>query len=67
MEQQNKVLETKWKLLQEQTVASSDIEPRLKSYVARLQKQLDNLNNDKQKLDMENEIMYKNVDDYRTK
>ncbi|XP_071332632.1 intermediate filament protein ON3-like [Trachinotus anak] len=67
LEQQNKMLETKWKLLQEQTAAPSNIEPMLKSYIANLQRQLEFLNNDKQRLDMENHVMHKNVNDYKTK
>lgn len=67
MEQQNKMLETKWNLLQGQSAVSSNIEPMQKSYIAKLQKHLDLLNNDKQKLNMEYEIMYKSVDDYKTK
>lgn len=67
LEQQNKVLETKWKLVQGQTASSSNVEPMLKSYIANLQKQLEFLNNDKRRLDMENDVMHKNVDDYKTK
>lgn len=67
LEQQNKMLETKWKLLQGQTAASSNIEPMLKSYITSLQKQLEFINNDKHRLDMENDVMHKNVNDYKTK
>ncbi|XP_074536883.1 intermediate filament protein ON3-like [Halichoeres trimaculatus] len=67
LEQQNKMLETKWKLLQGQTAATSDVEPMLKSYITGLQKHLEFLKNDKQRLDMENNVMHKNVDDYKTK
>ncbi|XP_041655395.1 keratin, type II cytoskeletal 8-like [Cheilinus undulatus] len=67
LEQQNRMLDTKWKLLQGQTEASSNVEPMLKSYIASLQRQLELLNNDKQRLDMENSVMHKNVDDYKTK
>ncbi|XP_044067777.1 intermediate filament protein ON3-like isoform X2 [Siniperca chuatsi] len=67
LEQQNKVLETKWKLLQGQAASSSNIEPMLKSYIANLQRQLDCINNDKHRLDMEKNVMHKQVDDYKTK
>lgn len=67
LEQQNKMLETKWKLVQGQTATSSTVEPMLKSYIANLQRQLEFLNNDKHRLDMENDVMHKNVDDYKTK
>ncbi|XP_034732339.1 keratin, type II cytoskeletal 8-like [Etheostoma cragini] len=67
LEQQNKMLETKWKLLQGQTATSSNVEPMLRAYISNLQRQLESLNNDKQKLDMESNAMHKNVDDYKTK
>lgn len=67
LEQQNKMLDTKWKMLQQQTTATSNTEPMLKSYIANLQKQLELLTNDKQRLDMENGIMHKHVDDFKTK
>uniref|UniRef100_UPI0037E72FEE intermediate filament protein ON3-like n=1 Tax=Semicossyphus pulcher TaxID=241346 RepID=UPI0037E72FEE len=67
LEQQNKMLDTKWKLLQGQTEASSSVEPMLKSYITSLQRQLECLTNDKQRLDMENNVMHKNVEDYKTK
>lgn len=67
LEQQNKMLETKWKLLEGQTAASSDIEPMLKSYISNLERELEFIKNDKQRLDMENNVMHKHVDDYKTK
>nr|XP_046254163.1 intermediate filament protein ON3 [Scatophagus argus] len=67
LEQQNKMLETKWKLLQQQTATSSNVEPMLKTYITNLQRQLDFLNNDKHRLDMENNVMHKHVEDYKTK
>ncbi|KAM4610058.1 keratin, type II cytoskeletal 8-like isoform 2-T2 [Polymixia lowei] len=67
LEQQNKMLETKWNLLKEQTAASSDIEPMLKAYIAKLQRQLDAITNDRGRLDMENNALHKNVDTYKTK
>ncbi|XP_071374529.1 keratin, type II cytoskeletal 8 [Centroberyx affinis] len=67
LEQQNKMLETKWKLLQEQTASASNVEPMLKAYIANLQRQLDVVSGDKNRLDMENNVMHKNVDDYKTK
>lgn len=67
LEQQNKMLETKWKVLQGQAASASNVEPMLKSYIANLQKQLEFLNNDKHRLDMENSVMHKHVDDYKTK
>ncbi|KAK9514818.1 hypothetical protein VZT92_025505 [Zoarces viviparus] len=67
LEQQNKLLETKWKLLQGQTTASSSVEPMLKSYIANLHSQLEFITNDKHRLDMESSVAHRSVDDYKTK
>ncbi|XP_056896893.1 keratin, type II cytoskeletal 8-like isoform X2 [Takifugu flavidus] len=67
LEQQNKMLETKWKLLQQETATPSEVEPMLKAYVASLQRQLDCITSDKRRLDMENSAMHKNVNDNKTK
>lgn len=61
------MLDTKWKLLQEQTSGPADVEPLLKSYITNLQRQLDFLTNDKNRLDMENGVMHSNVNDYKTR
>ncbi|KAL3064442.1 hypothetical protein OYC64_000663 [Pagothenia borchgrevinki] len=68
LEQQNKMMETKWNMMQGQTTASSSssVEPMLKSYIASLQQHLDFLNNDKHRLDMENNVMHKSVNDSKT-
>ncbi|CAL8251550.1 unnamed protein product [Arctogadus glacialis] len=65
LEQQNKMLETKWKLLSEQSDEESKLEPMLKGYVANLQRQLDTIGNDKERLCQENDVMHKYVDDYK--
>uniref|UniRef100_A0A8C6TYZ3 Si:dkey-222n6.2 n=1 Tax=Neogobius melanostomus TaxID=47308 RepID=A0A8C6TYZ3_9GOBI len=67
LEQQNKMLETKWTLLKGQTQDASKIEPMLKAYITSLQQKLEFMKNDKLKLEMENEVMRKNVDSYKTK
>ncbi|XP_072223228.1 keratin, type II cytoskeletal 8 [Leuresthes tenuis] len=67
LEKENKMLETKWKLMQSQTSASSNIEPMLKAYIATLQRQLDVIGKDKQRLQADNSEMHKQVDDYKTK
>ncbi|XP_008317659.1 keratin, type II cytoskeletal 8-like [Cynoglossus semilaevis] len=61
------MLETKWSVLKEQTDAASNIEPMLKSYILGLEQQLDFHNQEKQRLDMENSVMHKNVDDYKNR
>ncbi|XP_041859256.1 keratin, type II cytoskeletal 8-like [Melanotaenia boesemani] len=67
LEQQNKMLETKWKLLQEQTSAPANTEPMLKAYIANLQRQLELHTDDKNRLDVKCIAMHKQVDDYKTK
>lgn len=65
LEQQNKMLETKWKLLQDQTASTSNAEPLLRAYIANMQRQLEFLNTDKNRLDMENGAMHANVNNYK--
>ncbi|XP_038867479.1 keratin, type II cytoskeletal 8-like [Salvelinus namaycush] len=67
LEQQNKMLETKWKLMQDQTTGPSDMEPMFQTYIKNLQRQLDQINNDKDRLDMENRNMHHNVEDFKSK
>jgi len=67
LEQQNKMLETKWNLLQQQTSAASAVDPMMKQYISNLQRQLEFISNDKNRLNTENNVMHKTVDDYRKK
>lgn len=67
LEQQNKMLETKWKLLQEQTTSKSNIESMFEAYIANLRKQLDNLGNEKFKLESELHQTTGQVEDYKNK
>ncbi|CAB1424208.1 unnamed protein product [Pleuronectes platessa] len=67
LEQQNKMLETKWQMLQKQTTASSNIEPMLRSFISSLERQLEGVSNEKLRLDMDNLVMHKSVDDYKTR
>ncbi|XP_076860093.1 intermediate filament protein ON3 isoform X2 [Brachyhypopomus gauderio] len=53
LEQQNKILETKWQLMQDETRASSDLEPAMKAYITTLQAQLHGLEREKDKWDSE--------------
>ncbi|XP_066499539.1 intermediate filament protein ON3 [Hoplias malabaricus] len=53
LEQENKRLETKWNLLQEETHSDSRLEPMIKSYIRSLQAQLDAISRDKDRLDTE--------------
>ncbi|XP_006203085.2 keratin, type II cytoskeletal 4 [Vicugna pacos] len=69
LEQQNKVLETKWKLLQQQktTTSSKNLEPFFETYISALRKQLDSLANDKGRLQSELKIMQDSVEDFKAK
>ncbi|KAK1801116.1 hypothetical protein P4O66_022816 [Electrophorus voltai] len=51
--QQNKMLETKWHLLQDETQAASPLEPIMKSYITNLQAQLHSLERNKDHCDSE--------------
>ncbi|XP_077429255.1 keratin, type II cytoskeletal 8-like [Vanacampus margaritifer] len=67
LEQQNKMLETKWKLLQEQTPTCSRIDAMFEAYIANLRKQLDNLGHEKVKLESELHHMSGLVEDFKSK
>ncbi|XP_075409399.1 keratin, type II cytoskeletal 4 [Tenrec ecaudatus] len=69
LEQQNKVLETKWNLLQQQTTTTSskNLEPFFENYLIVLKKQLDGLVNDKGRLQSELKAMQDSVEDFKTK
>ncbi|XP_062401668.1 keratin, type II cytoskeletal 8 [Sardina pilchardus] len=67
LEQQNKMLETKWELLDDQRPERSNIEPMFEAYMANLRRQLDVVNNDKIKLDGELRNMQSLVEDFKHK
>ncbi|XP_059791932.1 keratin, type II cytoskeletal 4-like [Balaenoptera ricei] len=69
LEQQNKVLETKWNLLQQQTTTTSskNLDPFFEAYLSALRKQLDNLTNNKGRLQCELKIMQDSVEDFKAK
>lgn len=67
LEQQNKILETKWEVLQSQTPGRSNIEPMFEAYMANLRRQLDVVNNDKVKLDGELRNMQGLVEEFKHK
>uniref|UniRef100_A0A3Q3F857 Keratin 5 n=1 Tax=Labrus bergylta TaxID=56723 RepID=A0A3Q3F857_9LABR len=67
LEQQNKMLETKWSLLQEQTTTRSNIDAMFEAYIANLRRQLDGLGNEKVKLESELRNMQGLVEDFKTK
>ncbi|XP_061689477.1 keratin, type II cytoskeletal 8-like [Syngnathoides biaculeatus] len=67
LEQQNKMLETKWNLLQEQTTTRSNIDAMFEAYIANLRRQLDGLGNEKVKLEGELKNMQLQVEDFKRK
>ncbi|XP_069735057.1 uncharacterized protein [Phaenicophaeus curvirostris] len=70
LEQQNKVLETKWKLLQEQGStgpSGRSLEPIFESYISGLRRQLDCLASEKIQLGSELKNFQDMVEDYKTK
>uniref|UniRef100_A0A8C9WWM7 Keratin 4 n=1 Tax=Sander lucioperca TaxID=283035 RepID=A0A8C9WWM7_SANLU len=64
---QNKMLETKWSLLQDQTTTRSNIDAMFEAYIANLRRQLDGLGNEKGKLEGELRNMQGLVEDFKTK
>ncbi|NXP47148.1 K2CO protein, partial [Heliornis fulica] len=67
LEQQNKMLETKWSLLQDQKTARSNIAPMFEAYISNLRRQLDGLLGDKGRLEGELKNMQDVVEDFKTK
>ncbi|XP_029994917.1 keratin, type II cytoskeletal 8-like [Sphaeramia orbicularis] len=67
LEQQNKMLETKWNLLQGQTTTRSNIDAMFEAYIANLRRQLDSLGNDKMKLEADLHNMQGLVEDFKNK
>ncbi|NXU81193.1 K2C75 protein, partial [Oreotrochilus melanogaster] len=69
LEQQNKVLETKWSLLQEQghTVTRKSLDPLFEAYVNNLRRQLDSLMGERGRLDSELRNMQDMVEDFKNK
>ncbi|XP_023852962.1 intermediate filament protein ON3 isoform X1 [Salvelinus sp. IW2-2015] len=67
LEQQNKMLETKWSLLQDQTTTRSNIDAMFEAYISNLRRQLDGLGNEKMKLEGELNNMQGLVEDFKNK
>ncbi|XP_060914559.1 keratin, type II cytoskeletal 8-like isoform X4 [Labrus mixtus] len=67
LEQQNKMLETKWSLLQGQTTTRSNIDAMFEAYITNLRRQLDSLGNDKMKLEADLHNMQGLVEDFKNK
>lgn len=67
LEQQNKMLETKWSLLQEQTSHQTSIDIMFESYIANLHRQLDGLGNAKVRMESGLQDMSSLVEDFKSK
>ncbi|NXB05870.1 K2C4 protein, partial [Cnemophilus loriae] len=70
LEQQNRVLETKWKLLQEQGgagTAGRNLDLLFETYISGLRKQLDFLSSEKHQLETELKSFQDMVEDFKTK
>ncbi|KAK5934301.1 hypothetical protein CgunFtcFv8_014711 [Champsocephalus gunnari] len=67
LEQQNKMLETKWSLLQDQTTSRSNIDSMFEAYISNLRRQHDGLGNEKIKLEGELRNMQGLVEDFKNK
>ncbi|XP_062853104.1 intermediate filament protein ON3 [Trichomycterus rosablanca] len=67
LEQQNKLLETKWSLLQQKTTSHSNIEAMFDAYIANLRRQLDSLGNQKLRLESDLQNSKLMVEDFKSK
>ncbi|XP_004601556.2 keratin, type II cytoskeletal 75 [Sorex araneus] len=69
LEQQNKVLETKWSLLQEQGTRTvrQNLEPLFDAYINDLRRQLDSITNERGRLDAELRNMQDVVEDFKVR
>ncbi|XP_014641978.1 PREDICTED: keratin, type II cytoskeletal 5 isoform X2 [Ceratotherium simum simum] len=67
LEQQNKVLETKWSLLQEHKTTRANIEPMFEAYISNLKRQLEGLGGERGRLETELKSMQDVVEDFKNK
>uniref|UniRef100_A0A8P0PI75 Keratin 75 n=2 Tax=Canis lupus familiaris TaxID=9615 RepID=A0A8P0PI75_CANLF len=69
LEQQNKVLDTKWTLLQEQGTKTvrQNLEPLFEQYINNLRRQLDSILGERGRLDSELRSMQDTVEDFKNK
>ena len=69
LEQQNKVLDTKWTLLQEQGTKTvrQNLEPLFEQYINNLRRQLDSILGERGRLDSELRNMQDLVEDFKNK
>ncbi|XP_063813127.1 keratin, type II cytoskeletal cochleal-like [Pseudophryne corroboree] len=67
LEQQNKMLETKWALLQDQKTARCEIEPLFESFISNLRRQLENLECESARLESERNSAEDTMEDFKKK
>jgi basic type II keratin len=69
LEQQNKVLDTKWALLQEQGTKNQrpDLETLFEQYISNLRRRLDSITGERGHLDSELRKMQDTAEDYKGK
>jgi basic type II keratin len=69
LEQQNKILETKWNLLQQLKVSDSpqDLEPVFETCLAHLRRQLEQLQGERGALDAELKVFQDQEEEYKAK
>ncbi|XP_062854851.1 keratin, type II cytoskeletal cochleal [Trichomycterus rosablanca] len=65
LEQENKMLETKWQLLQSDSQSTSDLGSMLESYISKLQSKLHNLHTSEEKLKSELHHVHSLVDNVK--
>ncbi|XP_053312226.1 keratin, type II cytoskeletal cochleal-like [Spea bombifrons] len=67
LEQQNKMLETKWAFLQDQKTVKSHIEPMFEAYISSLKRELENLGCEKARLEGERKTVEDLVEEFKRK
>uniref|UniRef100_A0A5F8GC13 IF rod domain-containing protein n=1 Tax=Monodelphis domestica TaxID=13616 RepID=A0A5F8GC13_MONDO len=67
LEQQNKVLETKWSILQDHKTTKANIEPLFETYINNLRRQLESLGGERARLETELKSMQDVVEDFKNK
>ncbi|NWH59959.1 K2C75 protein, partial [Geococcyx californianus] len=65
LEQQNKVLETKWALLKDQKLVKNNLEPTFDAYVGNMRRELEALEGDRLRLSSELKAMQDAVEDFK--
>ncbi|CAI9583961.1 unnamed protein product [Staurois parvus] len=67
LEQQNKMLETKWAFLKDQKTVKSNMEPLFESFITNLRRQLDCLDNERSRLEADKKNMEDLVEEFKKK